>query len=616
MRSVCTKSVSSQVGTERPRTAAHILNSVIDQNNIAPVMYRNCCGINNTAVETDDARLGRARSEVSPLIDTATTATGSSSTSHAPAASVEMATLKQGSLSNVNKQSEQAIGTKTIGNFGSFSLVSNNIAGPGMMSLPHVYSNAGYVPSLLCTLWIYVGSSFCGTLIAEVVSSFPGNAKFDKNIEFSAAFSRLGGHWWSVLAESLFILSCMVQCFSGIVEVAHSLDTIIASSLLGETYAIQLYPSVTLLTWSGTACVSGVEAQGDVEGSCSPFHHEGVMLISLGYFLASAILFPFSTGNLEETVSFQVFAFLFMCFVVLIFLCEFFTSGLNYSMPMFGPDPSCLIGVVLFNYTFSITIPAWLNEKQSHVSVNSIVWGSNSAMTIMYILFGLFGAMSMSYPPTDMLSVLGSKKSNILTRICTALFGIITIGSGVPVYCVLIKNTLYVRGTCDRFWSFFIGSVFPYLSSFLIYQGTFMIALLSWTGLVVNGIVAFVMPLLLALFLYEARKRSLKRVHDGEELEFSRKIHRTSSGGMISVCNSSSSDLGVDQEDASNNISFTTNELVLDGSVYPFLEALVPVEELVVKSILILFVLMIVLTIIRNLVRDMEGLTDDYSASI
>ena len=97
-----------------------------------------------------------------------------------------------------------------------------------MMSLPHVFYLAGWLPSVVCIIVVYLGSSLCGSLLADSISSLPGNSDFTQNIEFSLPFIILGGEVWYVAAEVLFILSCMVQCCSGIVEIAHSLDAVIA----------------------------------------------------------------------------------------------------------------------------------------------------------------------------------------------------------------------------------------------------------------------------------------------------------------------------------------------------------------------------------------------------
>ena len=35
-----------------------------------------------------------------------------------------------------------------------------------------------------------------------------------------------------------------------------------------------------------------------------------------------------------------------------------------------------VVGVVLFNYALTVSLPSWLNEKQDHVSVPRTIWGS------------------------------------------------------------------------------------------------------------------------------------------------------------------------------------------------------------------------------------------------
>ena len=44
---------------------------------------------------------------------------------------------------------------------------------------------------------------------------------------------------------------------------------------------------------------------------------------------------------------------------------------------------------------------------------------------------------------------------HILTRICSAVFGVAIIGCGVPIFCVIIKTSLYSNRTCNGRWSFF-----------------------------------------------------------------------------------------------------------------------------------------------------------------
>lgn len=390
---------------------------------------------------------------------------------------------------------------------------------------------------------------------------------------------------------------------------------------------------------------------------------------------------------------------------------------------MIGPDVGQLVGVVLFNYAFAITVPAWLNEKKSHVSVNTTIWGSTSILSIVYIFFGLLGAMAFSDPPSDMLSMLGSKQSSPVTRVCAALFGVIIIGCGVPIYCVLIKNTLYAGRSCDVHTSYFVGAVFPYLVSWLMYQGTMMLTVLSWTGLVVNGLVAFILPLVLAIFTYNARRNSLaklKKLEDEEVGYISSLVKRTPSGRILALLSSrlqrsnlSSKPLltaALDNPPSSSQRSslavsgasllpgwwpclcssskplsratgrmpsteadaitikgidhlgrslpacrpqtsptaarvpkdlpkehtplprlpdllaaqpavpdlqpsWEDEDMILDGSVYPLYSFLAPIKELLVYGILAIFLGLITCTVIRNSIRAVEHVSDDYSVA-
>ena len=43
----------------------------------------------------------------------------------------------------------------------------------------------------------------------------------------------------------------------------------------------------------------------------------------------------------------------------------------------------------------------------------------------------------------------------MLTRVCSAMFGIVIIGCGTPVFCVIIKNVLEHTTFCTPRWAFF-----------------------------------------------------------------------------------------------------------------------------------------------------------------
>jgi len=58
----------------------------------------------------------------------------------------------------------------------------------------------------------------------------------------------LEGERWYVVAEILFIISCMTQCASGLVVTAHSIDGILArfvekKLIIKNVYKLSLFPA-------------------------------------------------------------------------------------------------------------------------------------------------------------------------------------------------------------------------------------------------------------------------------------------------------------------------------------------------------------------------------------
>lgn len=398
---------------------------------------------------------------------------------------------------------------KSIDSIGSIALITNNISGPAMMGLPHLFHAAGIVPTVTCILTVCCCASLCGTFLAESIQSIRGNRNYTKNINFSTAFRVIVGEDWFVLSETLFIMSCMVQACAAIVETAQSLDGFLASFVVGRTWALQILPWPSLVEWSPEDCRP--ETEFEVESGledCTPFHDAGDLVLTLGFVLAALVFYPLGRGNLKETIVIQIVSFATLFVLLTQFYYEFLQRGFAYmaSVPWFGSDVSQLAGVVLFNYAFSITVPSWLNEKLPAVNVNQIIWTSTILSSIIYISFGSLAAFSFEHAGSNLLILLSSSKVHMMTRICAAVFGTSIIGSGVPVFCVIIKNALHSGGVCNEQWSLFFGSTLPYLISWMLYQGSLLMTVLNWTGLLVNGMVAFILPLVLALYAFRRSK--------------------------------------------------------------------------------------------------------------
>jgi hypothetical protein len=243
---------------------------------------------------------------------------------------------------------------QNIDSFSSFCLISNNISGPAMMGLPHVFKSAGILPTIVAIVIAYITSSLTGTLLADAVSSIPGNGRYHRNLDFSKSFKIVVGKRWAAFAELLFIMACMSQACSALVETAQSLDGLLASFLLGKTYAIQLFPRPAFLEWSPNLCIptptKSAESDPLVENTCEPFSSAGPVIFTLGYLLTAIMFLPFGTGRLQEAMIMQIISFVLFYVLLVVFYWEFLSEGLTVHVPWVGNDVWEVPGVILFNY--------------------------------------------------------------------------------------------------------------------------------------------------------------------------------------------------------------------------------------------------------------------------
>ena len=112
-------------------------------------------------------------------------------------------------------------------------------------------------------------------------------------------------------------------------------------------------------------------------------------------------------------------------------------------------------GVVLFNYTYTITVPSWLNEKRQSVSVNRSIWSATIFSSLIYVSFGIMAAAAFKTVQADILTLLASNQSRQVTRVCAAIFAVAIIGLGVPVFSVIIRKALVSNETCTPGWALF-----------------------------------------------------------------------------------------------------------------------------------------------------------------
>ena len=155
--------------------------------------------------------------------------------------------------------------------------------------------------------------------------------------------------------------------------------------------------------------------------------------------------------------------------------------------------------MVIFNFAFCVTVPSWLNEKAPAVSVNRCFWTSTLTATTLYTCVGILGALAFPRVPENMLDLLLSSAVGVTTRVCATIFGVVIIGFGIPIFCVIMRYNLVNGGLTTEAWAHVLSSWLPWACAWTLYQGNVILKLLSWSGLVLNGFIDFLMPGLVTL---------------------------------------------------------------------------------------------------------------------
>jgi len=206
--------------------------------------------------------------------------------------------------------------------------------------------------------------------------------------------------------------------------------------------------------------------------------------------------------NLEKNVKIvQTGSFVFLVVLMTEFIVQFClqlheTTPSPDKVPAFGDNYAQVVSIFIFTWAYPMFVPSWANEKKDHVSINRTIWVSGIASWVGYVGIGLLCALANPVKVDDMLVRL-SMSPNVITAVCSYLFAIGVIAPGIPVASITVRYNLFVGKVCGKRQSFFWGVIFPWLISWIFAQGEVFANLLLWSSLIFNGLVNFVLPLVL-----------------------------------------------------------------------------------------------------------------------
>jgi len=329
------------------------------------------------------------------------------------------------------KGSQSGFGGKKIGWLGSWSLLFNNITGPGMISLISVYITCGWLPATALLVVVGLISAQVSVYLIDAMQMVPGNENFEKRVELMYLAKRYLGRPLYWLSMFFFLLNMQLNNIGSIIVSTQQMDwTIMACGV--PSYALELAPNFTFVaTKNQTANLDD-----------SPFGDAYV--ISIGFLIVLAATVPLGYLNLDDNIWVQIIcAFILGGVVFVAWLYEFFEEGFDWdSLPAFGDDIGAQIGNIFFNYAYVITIPSWINEKKDCVNAKTSIWTSLIPSVLLFCIVGALGSLTTivgvetrdsAGQGLDLTVALGGAGIKPFARIATFVFPWVALVNGVPV---------------------------------------------------------------------------------------------------------------------------------------------------------------------------------------
>jgi len=123
------------------------------------------------------------------------------------------------------------------------------------------------------------------------------------------------------------------------------------------------------------------------------------------------------------------------------------------------------------------------------------------ATIIMYLTLGWLSAcdVTLDYEATtgtdsvEILTLFSKKTTFILTKIMVYLF-VITLVSGIPVWCIIIRYNLVQDGICSKPVANLFAVVFPFIVSVFFYSGSLLNEIVNIVGFLLCVPLNFIIP--------------------------------------------------------------------------------------------------------------------------
>jgi amino acid permease len=390
---------------------------------------------------------------------------------------------------------------------GSISLLVSSIIGPGMVLIPLVFQESGWVVPITIFAIVGILGGLASLFVVEAVSRFPGNEKFNRNVEFTVMVHQFYGRKVYYIFLAILYGSLQSTNLASIIGSAQILDSIFVG-ILGGTCGYGIYPI------NGLYCVTQVTNHN------SPFG-DNYMLATFGYLMVAAIIIPMTSIELNDNMFVQFVSFMYNLLFLITLVATTITKGIVVDkVPTIGNNHSQVIGQVLFNFTLANTIPSWLNVKHEKVDPKKAVWYSIGVSLLMYIATGYLGAVTYSFgADTNLLQAMFADQSmtragTIWITIIYIVFPILTYMTSIPVAMIVTRlnfmaaRILSLEGA--NFWSVYV----PFIIGIPFQTGAGITIIGTYTSLSFQSLCNFFAPFLIYLMLSKRKMEMAQSVLD------------------------------------------------------------------------------------------------------
>lgn len=393
---------------------------------------------------------------------------------------------------------DSLFGHKSIDFIGSLCLLYNNITGSGMVLFPLLYQICGYLPVTLLLIILTIYTLLCSIMIFECMSAIQHNNQFQSRIEYTTLCKYYFKPINYQITQLFYQISLLTTNITTIIQSISVCDYALIA-LFKSTCAIQIYPTIDVYCISNN---SNINANTD----STPFDSSSIVL-STGMLLCGVLCIPLGLFNLDDNIYIQKLSCIGVISICIIWCILFNDIGFDINnIPIYGNSMIELFGVCIFNYAMITTLPSWVNEKRNNVSIMYTLIISLLAATGSFICIGVLGGLALTggnnnnitdIHNSDNLLVYIYNMNNVIATITYYIWPIVVNFTSIPIFSIIMRYNLIENNVCNKHVSTFISVFLPWLISIVLYTGSGFTYIVTFSGLIVNSVVNFVIPPLL-----------------------------------------------------------------------------------------------------------------------